>query len=62
MKRKITAEIILILASVLIFRSTWTLLDMSPIMNEQSSLIISLIFGIIVTIWTLHYLFEKEKK
>jgi hypothetical protein len=62
MKRKITAEIILILASVLIFRSTWTLLDMSPIMNEQSSLIISLIFGIIVTIWALYYLFERDKK
>ena len=62
MKRKITAEIILILASVLIFRSTWTLLDMSPIMNEQNSLIISLIFGIIVTIWALYYLFERDKK
>ncbi|MDD3923239.1 MAG: hypothetical protein PHY39_06915 [Endomicrobiaceae bacterium] len=62
MKRKIATEIILILASVLIFRSTWTLLDMNPIMNEQSSLIISLIFGVIVTIWALYYLFEKEKK
>ncbi|MDK2948979.1 MAG: hypothetical protein PWQ56_144 [Patescibacteria group bacterium] len=62
MKRKITAEIILILASVLIFRSTWTLLDMNPIMNEQNSLIISLIFGVIVTIWALYYLFEKENK
>lgn len=62
MKRKIATEIILILASVLIFRSTWTLLDMNPIMNEQSSLIISLIFGIIVTIWALYYLFERDKK
>lgn len=62
MKRKITTEVILILASVLIFRSTWTLLDMSPIMNEKNSLIISLIFGIIITIWALYYLFERDKK
>lgn len=62
MKRKITTEIILILASVLIFRSTWTLLDMSPVMKEQNSLIISLIFGIIITAWALYYLFERNKK
>ena len=62
MKRKIAAEIILILASVLIFRSTWTLLDMSPVMNEKISLITSLIFGIIITAWALYYLFERNKK
>ncbi len=55
-------EIIIIFAAVLIFRSSWLILDSYEIFNELTMLIILLILGIIVTIIGFNYLFKHEKQ
>ena len=54
-------EILLIFAAVLIFRSTWELLDDYQIFSTTNSLIIMLVIGIIVTLIVTKYLFKHEK-
>jgi uncharacterized membrane protein len=64
MVKKITIflEIILIFASVFIFRGLWTLLDKIPLMNNLWILLLSLVFGVIITIFVFNQLLEKHKK
>ena len=54
-------EVSLILASVLIFRSAWILLDNNPIFNQTPMLVIMLILGVIVTILGFEALFKHER-
>jgi len=42
-------EFLLLIASILVFRSVWTLLDRIPEMNSESGIWASLIAGIVVT-------------
>lgn len=53
------AEVVLIIASVLIFRSLWLLFDMASIMHKESILILSFVLGIAVAIPALRYLIRK---
>ena len=54
-------EVSLILASVLIFRSAWILLDSNPIFNQTPMLIAMLVVGVIVTIFGFEALFKHER-
>ncbi len=61
MKRKIIfAEIILLLASVFIFRSLWILLDKIPFMHNNLILVFSFIFAIIIIIVSFHYIIKNK--
>lgn len=46
-------ELLLIFASVLIFRSLWTIFDGFTIMNHNAAHAISLVIGIVITIISL---------
>ena len=49
-RKLLVSEIILILASVLIFRSAWHLLDKNPLFNETGVLFATLVLGILCAI------------
>jgi hypothetical protein len=46
-------ELLLIFASVLIFRSTWMMLDRIKLMNQNFGIIGSLVVGIIITLFAI---------
>jgi hypothetical protein len=50
MKKIIWLEMVLIGASILIFRSVWTLLDLIPWAKSQTGLAVLLGVGIVVTV------------
>jgi hypothetical protein len=54
-------EVLLILASVLIFRSAWLLLDNFPYFHRTPVLIIMLIAGVITTVFIFEALFKHER-
>lgn len=60
-KRLLLAEIVLIIASVFIFRGLWTLLDMVPFMYSVLALWLSLGVGVILSIISLRYLIKHSK-
>jgi len=60
-KRLLLAEIILLLASVFIFRGLWMILDSLPIMHTIELLWISLVIGSIGSIFALRYLLKHSK-
>lgn len=53
------AEIILIVASVLIFRSMWLLLDKVSFASRPDALVFGLVFGVAVTIPALRYVIRQ---
>ena len=55
-------EVSLILASVLIFRNAWILLDSVPLFNRKPALIFMLIIGIVITILGFEALFRHERQ
>ena len=59
-KKLLVAEVLLIIASVFIFRSLWHLLDTIPFFNEVPVLIFSLILGFVVTIPVWRYIISKH--
>lgn len=59
-KKIIIAEVTLILATVLIFRSAWLLLDKVFFMNKVFILWASLILGIIAAVFALNYIIKKQ--
>lgn len=61
-KKLIIAEIILILASVLIFRGLWGVLDSIYFMNSKFALIFSFIVGIILSVPAMDYVIRHYKK
>jgi hypothetical protein len=61
-KKLIIAEIILILASVLIFRGLWGLLDSIYFMNSEFALIFSFVVGIILSVPVMDYVIRHYKK
>jgi hypothetical protein len=48
--RLIVWEIVLLLASVFVFRGLWTLLDKVEWMSNTSALIRSLVFGVVLSV------------
>jgi uncharacterized membrane protein len=66
MKKIIWLEIVLIGASILIFRSVWTLLDKNAWASSETGLVVLLIAGIVASVFTLRSLealsgWKKEK-
>ena len=61
-KNLVLSEIILLLASVFVFRSVWTLIDNHPIMHETSVLLISLAVGLVVAVFCINYIILQRKK
>lgn len=57
-KRVLLAELVLIFASVFVFRSFWMLLDLFEIMHEPITLWLSLVLGIAASLWALHVLLK----
>ena len=53
MKKIIFWELILIIASVPIFRAIWILLDSADWLNEPVGIFVSFIVGAIVAVWAL---------
>jgi len=55
-------EFLLIFASILVFRSIWTLLDRIPAMKDEFGLWASLILGAIVALMALFMINKYAKK
>jgi len=60
-RKLVFAEMALIVASVLIFRSLWMLLDKVPFTHEPPALWLSLFLGSIITILTLNWIAKQGK-
>ena len=60
--KHLALEVVLIIASVLIFWSGWALLDSLHFFDKTSTAIVTLIIGIIVTLFCLEALFRHEKE
>jgi len=61
-KKLVFTEIILLLASVFVFRSAWLLIDTLNVMHEPWVLFVSLIAGLAVAIFCLNYIIRLRKK
>ena len=59
--RLLIAEVVLLLASVLVFRSLWLLIDTLPVMHEEWVLWLSLLFAIVITIPAMRYLIRHSR-
>ena len=61
-KMLVTAEVAVLIASVLVFRSLWLLLDQLPIMNETGMLWLTLFLGGIITVLALSWIAKQGKE
>jgi len=60
-KKLILAEISLIIGSVFIFRSLWTLFDRMPFMNRDIVLWLFLFIGLAICVWALCCMAGQKK-
>ncbi len=60
-KRLLFAELCLLIASVLIFRSLWLLLDHIPFLSDPIALVFMFGFGLTVTIPAMRYIIKKGR-
>ncbi len=60
-KKLLLSEIMLLISSVFIFRSLWTLLDRLDFMYSFWGLWISLVLGIIFSVISLRYIIKNGK-
>ncbi|KKU15445.1 MAG: hypothetical protein UX23_C0001G0044 [Parcubacteria group bacterium GW2011_GWB1_45_9] len=60
-RRLVLAEVVLLLASVFIFRSVWLLLDTLSVMHDAQMLWFSLTIGVAITIPSLRYIIRHSK-
>lgn len=58
--RHLFSEIAFLLASVLVFRSAWHLLDQYPLFNETPVLVLSLILGLALCIPTMRLIIKND--
>lgn len=58
-KKRLLAEISLIISSVLIFRSLWLLMDMVSFFRHTAILAALLVIGIATSVPAMHYLIKK---
>ena len=61
-KMLVTSEVAVLIASVLVFRSLWLLLDQLPIMNETGMLWLTLFLGGIITVLALSWIAKQGKE
>lgn len=61
-KMLVTSEVAVLIASVLVFRSLWLLLDKVPIMNETGMLWLTLFLGGIITVLALSWIAKQGKE
>ncbi len=59
-KKLLASEIILIIASVFIFRSLWHLLDTIPFFNKVPVLIFTFVIGFLIAIPVWRYVLNKH--
>jgi len=59
-KKLVFSEMALIIASVLIFRSLWMLLDKISLAHETPVLWLSLFLGVIITVLTLNWITQQS--
>ena len=62
MKKIIWMEMVLIGASILIFRSVWTLLDKSAWASGEVGLTVLLVAGVLLTAFALHHIQKPSDK
>ena len=62
MKKLIVAEVALVIAGVFVFRGLWMPLDKIAFMHETPALWLSLIFGSIVTVWSVRCISKRDDK
>jgi hypothetical protein len=60
-KKLILAELSLIIGSVFIFRSLWTLFDRMPFMNRNIVLWLFLSIGLAISFWALYCIAGQKK-
>ena len=61
-KMLVTSEVAVLIASVLVFRSLWLLLDQQPIMKETGMLWLTLFLGGIITVLALSWIAKQGKE
>ncbi len=62
MKKLIVSEVALVIAGVFVFRGLWMLLDKIAFMHEPPALWLSLIFGSLVTVWSVRCISQHNDK
>jgi hypothetical protein len=60
-KKLILAELSLIIGTVFIFRSLWTLFDRMPFMNKDIVLWLFLLIGLAISVWALCCMAGQKK-
>ncbi|MBP9715193.1 MAG: hypothetical protein KBD52_01765 [Candidatus Pacebacteria bacterium] len=58
-RKLLISEIVLLIASVFVFRSLWLLLDTFSFMHKPGILLVSLILGILFTIPAYRYIIKN---
>ena len=61
-KKLIFSEIILLLASVLVFRGAWELIDTLDVMHETWALWFSLVVGLALAVFCMNYIIRQRRK
>ena len=59
MIKKVFFELLLVLASVFIFRGLWSLLDQVERLNSTGALVLMLIVGLVVTVVVLYHYHKR---
>ena len=59
-REHIVWEIVLILSSVLVFRSMWTLMDRMDILNQDTSLVLMMIAGLVLSVLAIYLLTHRD--
>lgn len=59
-RRLLISEIVLLIASVFVFRSLWLLLDTFSFMHKPIVLVVSLALGILFTIPAYRYIIKND--
>lgn len=60
--RALVAELALVISGVFVFRGLWMLLDMLDFMHKPAALGLSLLAGMVVTVWALQCLMKQDGK
>lgn len=58
--KELLAELVLVVAGVFVFRGMWTLLDTFEWMHDPLVLWLSMILGLVATVWAVGYLIRLK--
>jgi F0F1-type ATP synthase assembly protein I len=59
-KKLLLAEVVLLIASVFVFRGLWTILDSFDFMWSTLALVLSLVLGVLFSIIALRYIIQND--